>query len=76
VDPSEQLETVHEWAREMLTGRLAPIDGARRIAGAAGRTDDERRRFAELVAAWDAGERDEVADRILEEASLLVADTA
>lgn len=73
-----RLKLVRSWAREMVTGHLSPIDGARRIAGEGASAQGELAVFRQLVREWetdDAG-RPECERRILDEASLLLADTA
>jgi len=75
---ADQLKLVRSWAREVVTGRLSPIDGARRIAGEGGSDEEEPAVFEQLVREWEADEagREECERRILDEASLLLADTA
>lgn len=62
---------IQEVAAEVMTGRLAPVEGARRIAAEADRLDDpgELACFADLARRGDD-------DAILEQASLLLGDTA
>ncbi|MGH9024327.1 MAG: hypothetical protein ACRDV9_14745 [Acidimicrobiia bacterium] len=74
-----RIEQARHWAREILTGRLPAVEGARRIARSAkGSSGAELVRFAELVSAWesDSHGREDCERLMLEEASLLVADTA
>lgn len=73
-----RLDAVRHWAREIITGQVPPIEGARGIAQ---RCSDELRHlavFEELVSEWDRDEagREDCEARMLEEASLIVADTA
>ena len=69
VEPIRQV--IRELAGQVLTGQLAPVEGARRIAAEAGRLDDpgDLADFADLA-------RHGAEEAILEQASLLVADTA
>jgi hypothetical protein len=78
-ETASRLKLVRSWAREMVTGHLSPIDGARRIAGEGGSAQDELAVFHQLVREWEeTGEsgRPECERRMLDEASLLLADTA
>lgn len=72
------LKLVRSWAREMVTGHLSPIDGARRIIGEGAAAEEELAVFHRLVRDWETDEagRQECERRILDEASLLLADTA
>jgi hypothetical protein len=72
------LQLVRTWAREMIGGHLPAIDGARRIAEARSEGLEHLVVFQELVAEWDrdASGREDCERRILEQASLLLADTA
>ena len=75
-----RLEAACSCARGVLTGRVTPGEAAQRLAVLATPGADELARFGELAAAWDAAPthlaREQVERRILEEASMLVADTA
>jgi hypothetical protein len=77
-----RVELVRHWASGLLTGQVAPIDGARSIARIGAELDGvegEPGVFATLVTEWtrfDDGSRQECERRIVEEAGLLVADTA
>ena len=64
-------ETIRDLAAQVMTGQLAPAEGARRIAVEADRLDDpgELTAFADLA-------RSGSDDAILERASLILADTA
>ena len=72
---------IKHWAREIVTGHVSPIEGARRILRDA--PDDldpggELMVFAGLVGQWDDDEttRDDCEARIMNEAAMLLADTA
>jgi hypothetical protein len=69
VDPAR--EAIRDLAAQVMTGQLAPAEGARRIAAEADRLDDpgELTGFADLA-------RNGSDDAILERASLILADTA
>jgi anthranilate phosphoribosyltransferase len=69
MDPTR--EAIRELAAQVLTGQLSPVEGAQQIAAHAARLSDpgELAIFAELA-------RTGAENQILEEASLLVADTA
>ena len=69
MDPTR--EAIRELAAQVVTGQLTPVEGARQIAARAAQLSDpgELAVFAEL--ARTGAER-----AILEEASLLLADTA
>lgn len=69
VDPTRQ--AIRELAVQLMTGQLAPAEGARQIAAEAARLDDpgELTAFADLA-------RDGNDEAILEQASLILADTA
>jgi hypothetical protein len=69
VDPDRQ--AIQELAAQIMTGQLEPVEGARRIAAEADQLDDpgELACFADLARAGDD-------DAILEQTSLLLADTA
>ncbi len=74
-------EPARHWAREIVTGHISPIDGARAILRDASDGLDpggELMTFAELVGHWekDASRRDEYEARIMDEAAMLLADTA
>jgi hypothetical protein len=62
---------IQEVAAQVMTGRIAPVEGARQIAAQADRLDDpgELACFADLARRGDD-------EAILEQASLLLADTA
>ena len=77
-ETAARLQLVKSWAREMVTGHLAPIDGARRITDAGAAAEEELAVFHQLVQEWEQGEADrpECERRILDKASLLLADTA
>jgi hypothetical protein len=62
----------------MIGGHLPAIEGARRIAGARSEGLEHLAVFQELVGEWDRDEsgREDCERRILEQASLLLADTA
>lgn len=64
-------EAIRDLAAQVVTGQLPPAEGARRIAAEADRLDDpgELTAFADLA-------RTGSDDAILEQASLLLADTA
>jgi hypothetical protein len=64
-------QAVQELAAQVMTGQIAPAEGARQIAAEAGRLDDpgELACFADLARAGND-------EAILEQASLLLADTA
>lgn len=67
----ETREAIRELAAQIVSGQLPPVDGARRIAAHAARLDDpgELSVFADLARTGDE-------HAILEEAPLLLADTA
>jgi anthranilate phosphoribosyltransferase len=69
MDPTR--EAIRELAAQVLTGQLSPVEGAQQIAAHAAQLSDpgELAVFAELA-------RTGAENQILEEASLLVADTA
>ena len=69
MDPTRK--TIRELAGQVMTGQLAPVEGAQRIAAEAERLDDpgELADFADLA-------REGAEEAILEQASLIVADTA
>jgi hypothetical protein len=69
VDAARQ--AVQELAAQVMTGQMAPAEGARRIAAEAARLDEpgELACFGELARAGDD-------EAILEQVSLLLADTA
>lgn len=74
-------EAIRHWAREIVTGHVSPIDGARRILRDAPEGFDpagELMVFAGLVGEWeeDEGRRSECEARIMDEAALVLADTA
>lgn len=71
-------ENVKSWAREIVTNQIAPIDGARLIAEHGAGEASELAVFSSLVEEWGAGgeRRDEAERRIVEEAGMLLADTA
>ena len=73
-------ESARRWAREIVTGHLTPIEGARRIVAGAGEFDraDQLMVFAGLIGEWEDDEagRPECEARIMDEAALLLADTA
>jgi hypothetical protein len=64
-------QAVQELAAQVMTGQLAPAEGARRIAAEAARLDEpgELACFADLARTGND-------EAILEQASLLLADTA
>jgi hypothetical protein len=64
-------EAIREIAAMIVTGQLAPVEGARQIAAQAGQLTDpgELAVFADLA-------HSNAETAILEEASLLLADTA
>ena len=74
-------ELVKSWARQIVTNQLSAIDGARLIvehcAGNAAEAS-ELAVFAVLLQDWEAGgdRRAEAERRIVEEAGMLLADTA
>lgn len=70
MDPATR-EAIREIAAQIVSGQLAPVEGARQIAAQAAELDDaaDLTVFAEL-----ARNGDEMA--ILEQAPLLLADTA
>jgi hypothetical protein len=78
----QDAESARHWAREIVTGRVTPIEGARRIVAGAGEFGpaDELMVFAGLVVEWDENEdeggREECEARIMDEAAMLLADTA
>ena len=69
MDPTR--EAIRELAAKVMSGQLAPVEGAQRIAAQAAQLSDpgELVVFAELA-------RTGAENQILEEASLLLADTA
>ena len=69
MDPTR--EAIRELAAQVVSGQLAPVEGAEQIAAQAARLDEpgELAAFGELA-------RTGAEDKILEEASLLLADTA
>ncbi len=69
MDPTR--EAIRELAAQVLSGQLSPVEGAQRIADQAAQLRDpgELAVFAELA-------RNGAENQILEEASLLLADTA
>ena len=69
VEPARQ--AIQELAAQIMTGQLAPRDGARRIADEAAHLahPEEFRVFGDLA-------RDGAEEAILHETSLLLADTA
>jgi hypothetical protein len=73
-------ESARHWAREIVTGHVTPIEGARRIVAGVGEFNpaDELMVFAGLVGKWEEDEdaRAECEARILDEAAMLLADTA
>ena len=69
VDPTR--ETIRELAAQVMTGRLPTVEGARRIAAEAAQLDDP----GELSAFEDLA-RSGSDEAILEQASLILADTA
>jgi hypothetical protein len=73
-------ESARHWAREIVTGHISPIEGARRIVAGAGalEPDDELMVFAGLVGDWEEDEagRPDCEARIMDEAGMLLADTA
>lgn len=77
---ARQRESARHWAREIVTGHLSPIEGARRMVAGAGEFDpaDELMVFAGLIADWEADEaaRPDCEARIMDEAAMLLADTA
>jgi hypothetical protein len=77
------MELVRAWAREIVSGRLHPAEGAQRISGQAAHVDAAAAlaEFGDLAARWeasgdDADGRAECERRMVEEAGLLLADTA
>ncbi|HKY75537.1 MAG TPA: hypothetical protein VJS45_05325 [Acidimicrobiia bacterium] len=69
MDPTR--EAIRQLAAQMISGQLAPVEGARQIAAQAANLSNpgELAVFAELA-------RTGAENQILEEASLLLADTA
>ena len=69
MDPTR--EAIRELAAQVVSGQLAPVEGAEQIAAQAAQLDDpgELASFAELA-------RTGAENEILEEVSLLLADTA
>jgi hypothetical protein len=69
MDPTR--EAIRELAAQVVTGQLAPVEGAQQIAARAAQLPDpgELAVFADLA-------RTGAENEILEEASLLLADTA
>ena len=69
MDPTR--EAIRELAAQMISGQLAPVEGAQQIAARAANLSNpgDLAVFAELV-------RTGAENEILEEASLLLADTA
>lgn len=67
----EAREVIREIAAQIVTGQIAPVEGARQIADEAGRLDSPAyfTTFGELA-------RDGAEEAIVEQASLLLADTA
>ena len=73
--------TAREWARDIVTGHVSPIDGARGILrDSADELDPggELMVFAELIGEWEEDEsgRGDCEARILDQAAMLLADTA
>jgi hypothetical protein len=68
---NEIREAIQVIAAQIISNQVAPLDGARLIAGEAAKMDDpgELAEFAELARAGDE-------DAILEQAGMLLADTA
>ena len=79
-ETAARLQLVKSWAREMVTGcqTSPPSTGARRIADAGAAAEEELAVFHQLVQEREQGEADrpECERRILDKASLLLADTA
>ncbi|MDQ3945520.1 MAG: hypothetical protein M3357_10300 [Actinomycetota bacterium] len=74
-------DAVRQWARAIVTGHVSPIEGARRILrDGSGDLDvgGELMVFAGLVGEWEEDEtqRQECEARIMDQAALLLADTA
>jgi hypothetical protein len=69
MDPNR--EAIRELAAQVVSGQLAPVEGAQQIAAQAAQLNEpgELAVFAELA-------QNGAEDQILEEASLLLADTA
>ena len=69
MDPTR--EAIRELAAQVVSGQLAPVEGAEQIAAQVDQLDDpgELATFADLA-------RTGAEEKILEEASLLLADTA
>jgi hypothetical protein len=73
---SDQLSLARAWAREMISGQLSAIEGARRIGEQVSEGFEYLAVFEELAGEWEGGDREECEARMLEQASLLLADTA
>jgi hypothetical protein len=74
-------DTVRHWAREIVTGHVSPIEGARSIVRDGAEELDasgELMVFAGLIGEWEEDEsrRADCEARIMDEAALLLADTA
>jgi hypothetical protein len=74
-------DIVRHWAREIVTGHVSPIDGARCIVQEGPEELDaggELMVFAGLIGEWEEDEsrRADCEARIMDEAALLLADTA
>lgn len=65
------LKTIREIAAQIITGHLAPLDGAQLIAAEAARLEDPGNLECFAAFATDGNE-----EAVLEQASLLLADTA
>ena len=80
METTTRLRAASSCARGVLTGRVTPGEAAQRLAVLATPEADELARFGELAHAWNAAptssDREAIERRILEEASMLVADTA
>jgi hypothetical protein len=77
-EASARLELIRYWASEIVSGQVAPIEGARRIARQASPELGHLSVWRELVGEWDGDETrtGESEAAILEQAALLLADTA
>jgi hypothetical protein len=77
----DRRDVARHWGREIVTGHVSPIEGARNILRDAPEGLDpgmDLMVFADLVGEWDEDEsrRADCEARIMDQAALLLADTA
>ena len=71
-----RLALVRRLARDMVAGQLSPLEGAQLIGAQASEELAHLSVFRDLAGEWESGGKENAERGILEQASLLLADTA